>query len=197
MNEQTRIRRLEDAFAKEHDYSFDEGDMAKATHGTHTPSLESGRMRYFATAADVTAATGQYVDELVYCLETMQLYRCTALPSTWSAVGPGFGIVESGSNSNGSYIKFSDRTMICWGNSAASVTTTNANGNVFYKSATVTFPAEFVGADPTVISRVTQNDSLTWPGMRSGVTLTTAVLYIIGSQNVCSGYLGYVAIGEW
>lgn len=61
MNEQTRIRRLEDAFAKEHDYVFDEGDMAKATHGQHVlpgvrlyvgdtlPATDSGYTMAFIT----------------------------------------------------------------------------------------------------------------------------------------------------
>jgi hypothetical protein len=34
-DDRTRITRLEAAFAREHDYVFDEGDVAKATHGRH------------------------------------------------------------------------------------------------------------------------------------------------------------------
>lgn len=42
------------------------------------------------------------------------------------------GIVESGSNENGTYIKFADGTMICMQNFVLTVAITNSEGNGYY-----------------------------------------------------------------
>ena len=195
-NDTTRITRLETAFAREHDYAFTEGDKPTATHGIHDPTLESARTRYFATVSDMTSATGQYVNELVYCLETMQLYRCKTLPSTWTAVGPGAGIIEEGSNSNGEYRKFGNGTMICW---CTSVYTRaiSAGGTSF----TLTLPAEF---SSVVALSGGANPSDSWVGF--GVAACAAswsppinsiILRVQSTEAQNISGLFFLAIGEY
>lgn len=51
------------------------------------------------------------------------------------------GIVESGSNENGSWVKFSDGTMICYGSTSA-----NANSDYY----TLTFPCQFIDSNYSI-----------------------------------------------
>lgn len=80
MNEQTRIRRLEDAFAKEHDYSFDEGDMTKASHGRHL--LPGVRLYVGDTLPDVDSG---YTMAFVTTTSTLNIL----VDDAWEAVGGG------------------------------------------------------------------------------------------------------------
>jgi hypothetical protein len=56
------------------------------------------------------------------------------------------GIIESGSNANGSYIKFADGTMQCWGTRTitADITTPFAGGFRAATATAVVFPVAFV-----------------------------------------------------
>jgi hypothetical protein len=113
-------------------------------------------------------------------------------------VEAGAGIVESGSNSNGSWIKFDDGTMIEWFMSAATLTTANANGNIFYvNSASLTFPAAFI-ANPNVsmISGVV-TVGVPWAGGAIALSATAVTLRLCGAAANNAGYYGYIAIGKW
>lgn len=73
----------------------------------------------------------------------------------------GAGIIESGSNTNGAWIKYGDGTMECWG---SWLSTTGAaggqlnwygttSGMTYYRALTVTFPKSFLtGTTPKVVS---------------------------------------------
>jgi photosystem II stability/assembly factor-like uncharacterized protein len=83
----------------------------------------------------------------------------SSLPIAYSDyVEAGAGIVESGSNSNGSWIKFADGTMECWGLTGQIMTTTGWGGGLYY-SAYVYFnlPATFI-EDPLIVGNCV-NDS--------------------------------------
>ena len=105
---------------------------------------------------------------------------------------------DSGSNSNGSWVKLADGTMVCRSAGSGLITTSTGSGSVAYATVSFTFPVPFAsihwsGVTPTV----TQGGGLTWPGMVSLVTATGCVNYIIGGGTSSQGYLGYVAIGKW
>lgn len=66
------------------------------------------------------------------------------------------GIIESGSNDNGSYIKFADGTMIQWGTYDTGLTDfTTEFGSVFYNqlNSTINFPLAFVDIPSIVINQ--------------------------------------------
>jgi hypothetical protein len=84
----------------------------------------------------------------------------------------GAGIIESGSNANGRYIKYSDGTMECWGvESSTEDTTTNV------KTITATFPVAFIAA-PHVSYSLRQSSTSTYSSslVISAITTTTATL---------------------
>jgi len=61
-------------------------------------------------------------------------------------------IVETGSNTNGRYVKFGDGTMICY-HIFGSITTSNTIGSGYYSSNTTwTFPTTFVTTPPRIFA---------------------------------------------
>lgn len=66
------------------------------------------------------------------------------------------GIVESGSNDNGSWVKYADGTMIQWGTYDTGLTNfTTEFGSVFYNQSysTINFPLAFVDIPSIVINQ--------------------------------------------
>lgn len=66
------------------------------------------------------------------------------------------GIVESGSNANGSWVKFADGTMIQYGTYDTGLTDfTTEFGSVFYNNSyfAINFPLEFIGVPSIVINQ--------------------------------------------
>ena len=110
-------------------------------------------------------------------------------------------IIQSGSNANGSYIKYSDGTMICYGNYSFNSSNSDYWGN-FYRSEnyTINFPQGF---STTPIVNVTPNsDDGSISAVLNIVSLNTFEMCQIKSkginQNTDLSNLGqYVAIGRW
>ena len=102
-----------------------------------------------------------------------------------------FGIVDSGSNSNGSYVKFADGTMECWGRVVSSA----------YPD-TVTFPASFIDTNyrlvvnhlETSIANIVSNES---PTVRT--VAGTAIWSNVGNTGAShtTGSIEWHAIGRW
>lgn len=102
-------------------------------------------------------------------------------------------IVESGSNSNGYWIKYSDGTMICTG------TGSGTNGG----STTKTFAQTFINI-PTVIGLPTQSPDNYFIGLTvRNIKNSTAVFTVFyvqfgtNSWGLGSNTFNYVAIGRW
>ena len=117
-------------------------------------------------------------------------------------------IAESGSNSNGKYIKFSDGTMICWYDQAFTGLT-NADYSVqglTVKRTTLTwtFPQAFVSA-PTVSANSGRLYSAgaalggALPSIYSANTSTTSTVVVIEALVAYDEVRehGLVAIGKW
>lgn len=115
--------------------------------------------------------------------------------SEWQEAGS--GIVERGENSNGSYIKFSDGTMICWADKSESVacTTSSAYGGYYRTSSSNTFPAEFVAA-PKIVPYVNSNLFGITMYSKSATAATFTLRTIPSSADTTRGY-GYIAVGRW
>ena len=110
-------------------------------------------------------------------------------------------IIQSGSNANGSYIKYSDGTMICYGNYSFNSSNSDYWGN-FYRSEnyTINFPQEF---STTPIVNVTPNsDDGGISAVLNTVSLNTFKMCQLKSKGInqntdLSNSGQYVAIGRW
>ena len=119
-----------------------------------------------------------------------------AIQANFTAIG----VTEKGTNANGTYVKFSDGTMICHGRvPIGSLAITGPWGASYLSPAiTVTFPATFVESPPAIATNMenTTGDIATWYN-------------VLASTNSFDGYFGsavprtfpctlsWMAIGRW
>lgn len=106
-----------------------------------------------------------------------------------------FGIIESGSNSNGNYIKFSDGTMIEYG--SATISTNNSSGGIFpyLGGSYITFPTQFLNS-PVCFSNIYE-DSAYWNSSVTNVSPSQANLAVSGDRNNTSHIVMWLAVGKW
>lgn len=116
-------------------------------------------------------------------------------------------IIESGSNANGNWIKYSDGTMICWhtvlGNTF-DCTQSGGTGRYYYvdtnnsseNSKQWTYPQAFINV-PTVSAQVGSN-AYTMPSI-GGIALTWASAYCVTPYAVSNITFtwSFIAIGKW
>ena len=112
------------------------------------------------------------------------------------------GIVESGSNENGNYIKYVDGTMICYGKKTFQVDINTTTGALY--SGTIdnalTFPQKFVGLPGYVSVNSTHNEDYYFCFVQgvvhnsSGITTISLLKPIAVSTQIP---LTYLAIGRW
>jgi len=123
--------------------------------------------------------------------------------STW--VDNNTGIVESGSNSNGSWIKYSDGTMMQWGKGPAGVpistNTVTSNPTVTYyhsHSVVVSFPVSFINNNSVVTWSCGQGSYPT-PYYAHSIS-TTGFSYYVSSlmaNDSMSAGIHWEAKGRW
>jgi len=109
------------------------------------------------------------------------------------------GIIESGSNANGKYIKYIDGTMICYGTkhyNSVSISNTYQSVMKWYND-NISFPQTFIGR-PIVNGNVNVDGDLIYFNTHS--ITTTTFSYFISSEK--SGTftnvdVDYIAIGKW
>ena len=104
------------------------------------------------------------------------------------------GIVESGNNANGRYIKFSDGTLICYGSFQAGLTNTSSGNGVYRYD--VNFPMTFI-SNPMVsafenqIATFTRNFNISVGSQTNSLRLFTTQGPTLAFQH------DYMAIGRW
>ena len=105
-------------------------------------------------------------------------------------------IVESGSNANGRYVRFSDGTQICWFNDTGSINASTTTGTqTRWNSKAFTFPAAF-NAVPMIASDAFRNGgNLGWTAIQER-SATGCSVYIL-SDYTTQSLLSYMAIGTW
>ena len=117
------------------------------------------------------------------------------------------GILESGSNANGSYIKFSDGTMVCYSTQLFSnVNCSTAWGNIYSNSNDKrnfnNFPVSFVD-EPIVTMRLATGNADGWimsANINGGPSTTNPggwQMCRATSNSSCNIYVSYIAIGKW
>ena len=110
------------------------------------------------------------------------------------------GIIESGSNANGNYIKFSDGTLICYGRASMSFLINIAYGSVFRSDVqSISLPYSFIdtnyvvtlqGIAPVHVCYAVDNDK----------SVNLFKFYPVGfvsQESVSSRNIEYMCIGKW
>lgn len=108
-------------------------------------------------------------------------------------------IVEQGSNNDGTYIKYENGTMICYGKKTQTLAITSQSGQVYYNSIIFTFPEEFIEA-PVAVPALTQTGGILFTSLGNNFPIATQVQVRVlsmvsnASANVTASY---IAIGKW
>ena len=109
-------------------------------------------------------------------------------------------IIESGSNDNGSWIKFSDGTMICWRQETVTdQAINNAYGSIFQGTRNYTYPIPFSIQPSVTCTSFRYGTGASWGAVVDASTTTTVLRgFAIFSRASGEGCLiGYIAIGKW
>ena len=162
------------------------------------------------TQQDVNAAAGVTCQEALYRLK-LDGVTITAIETVATLIGNATSlaaamesrtIVESGSNSNGKYIKYGDGTMVCWGSTWFTGIFTTGSSASFSRN----FPAPFVGEWPVVNPVASMYDgssaftNFRVSAFQNGVNLTGFFGHVrcdyasVAQTNID---LYYKAIGRW
>ncbi|WP_409297176.1 hypothetical protein [Pseudomonas sp. KCJK8993] len=101
-------------------------------------------------------------------------------------------------NANGSAVKLSDGTMICWNTSTQRFTTNIPIGQMFTTEwQSFNFPAAFVGNSPVVtVSSKDPGNALSW-GAVQGTSLNTLSIALFSPISSAIANLTYIAVGRW
>lgn len=111
-------------------------------------------------------------------------------------------IIESGTNENGSYVKFSDGTMICTKSYSSSVSITAPLGNIYYNGfydQAGDLPQNFTQIHSTLVNVI--NDYNVWSSTSFGATTTTwpsrVNVYSAQVRNSVPIRIDMMVIGKW
>ena len=107
-------------------------------------------------------------------------------------------ITESGSNSNGRYIKFDDGTMICSISKTVTASINTAYGSIYYGTYRWDYPKPFVDIPAVSCSQFKWGNSASW-GNVGATYLAYAILmgFDLYSRNSGDTLLSAIAIGRW
>lgn len=164
----------------------------------------SGDVLTVTRAQEGTAATafapGDRVEIRLTAAALNDFLKISSIAGTVSQVSgvPTGAVIETGTNANGTYIKFADGTMICR-HTSAQLTTSIAVASPMYMSPliTLTFPAAFVAVPSFAVGTVNSGGYFSLAA-GDGVTNTTnwsgRVISIISTATAS---LSYIAIGRW
>lgn len=112
-------------------------------------------------------------------------------------------IIESGSNANGTYIKFADGTMICTGSKLITMDCVKAWGNMYETAAMdfLPYPMAFTSVSHVAYTNIGQAAFIENGGMPSGQTALTIPksIYFVRPVSLLAGAFAatYEAIGRW
>lgn len=125
-------------------------------------------------------------------------------PTASSLVGAINSVVESGSNSNGNWIKYADGTMICTRSIEKQIPCTSTWGSLFYgfDSDVYNFAQEFITPPLLYLFAYQRLQSSFWLSNYYNTIITTtgfhnyAIMRATSSENV-TYTLNVLAIGRW
>ena len=107
-------------------------------------------------------------------------------------------VVESGSNENGRWIRFSDGLQICWYYGYKSVAINNAYEGLYQGTCPVSFPAEFTYQPAVAMGQARWGASASWgtPIDTTGQSVTLRFIDVAPRAS-SSIPISYIAIGRW
>lgn len=110
---------------------------------------------------------------------------------------PTGAIVETGTNSNGTYTRWADGTQICAMNSPTLYPANGGNGSVFSSAVfTFTYPAAFITLPRVAPIALNPVNNICW-GVLQGSNATVCGIYIVSPTSVGQAYPAYIAYGRW
>ena len=113
-------------------------------------------------------------------------------------MGLGGHIIESGVNSNGRYVKFSDGTQICWFYGEKYISINNAYGDMYQGAINLTYPASYYSKPTAAIGRTTYGTGASWGSVSAiGAGGLTLRFYDLYSRSAALTEISYLAIGRW
>jgi hypothetical protein len=146
-----------------------------------------------------SVADAQYPVGYVYTQYAGQTAPALLFGGTWTditATSLPTQIYDSGSNANGSWIRYTDGTMMQWFWDTVLTTTTGPTGALFYASKAFTFPVAF-STPPTVSTAYKSQSAIGFGSADSGISTTGTTIYLLTVVNSATAYLGYNAMGRW
>ena len=155
---------------------------------SYAESGDSGVTVSKPTLVQVTGAKNKISENI------LQIANVLLLPNTTTKIVD----TTTGSNINGSWVKFSDGTMICRGKVSATVAFNTAYQGVFKSdNITWTFPSAFVGSAPTIT--LTPNDNASHGSKYTGATLSKVDVFSISSTSYATAgvVVDVVAYGRY
>ncbi|PHX25791.1 hypothetical protein AO278_22560 [Pseudomonas syringae pv. syringae] len=191
------------------------GSLAAAASINALAAVTGGanKLAYF-TAPDAMATTDFPAQARSLLAANSQSAQRSALGLNTAAVAPILGsvsqsngvptgsIIETGSNTNGTYIRWADGTQICHRRYGVGLTVGAAIGSMFYSGAIS--PVSFaVGFSSLPIIEMTLEDTAAVSWLAAGgqvTTLGTPTIYIVSPQSSSSArtyFIDIVAIGRW
>ncbi len=108
-------------------------------------------------------------------------------------------IIESGSGSNGNWVKYADGTMICYNRESFTPSSMSAYGSIYYSNAlTWNFPQAFTSA-PIVNFNIEGGTGIYWQIGSSATASTTKAYTRVGSGTAATVAIDIseMAIGKW
>lgn len=105
-------------------------------------------------------------------------------------------IVDSGSNSNGSWVKWADGTMVCYGYFESPLIANQASGAIYISNPeTRNFPQPFASTPVVTLSSVS---SWRWVDLNLTPTTTSFSYHIMRAiSSTSTGNVFYLAFGRW
>lgn len=135
-----------------------------------------------------------------------ELYYRTGATTTWNTLrrlwhdGNSSPIIETGSNANGSYVKFADGTMIAWSEASITTTSTTALENGGFRSATtvLSLPVTFHAAPRVVASSRNSTRDVGLYAESTNVSTLSIIFKTISSDSTSRVHIAHwIAIGRW
>lgn len=158
-------------------------------HGVTKSQVGLGSVPNYGVATQAEAESGTASNKLMTPQRVKQAFE--ALQDAY--------VEETGMNSNGSYVRWSDGTQICFGVKNASITTNPAAIGLIHQGTQIlTLPAEFVSIiGSSIVSTSQDNDVVSLGSQQFGqssfaIRVWTAVAF--ENKNIS---LSFFAIGRW
>jgi hypothetical protein len=107
-------------------------------------------------------------------------------------------IIESGTNANGHYIMFADRSMCCFKTSSTAYTTSGAVGSAYYSNGeSFTFPATFSSVKSVSPANIGAGSSFAHGGYVYAITVSGCIVGSGGPTSDSQFKPGYIAWGTY